>query len=115
MVMDDGRLNINQTKGNLLHSDNIPTHKSVIALAAVRDFGFELVDHPPYSPDLPPSDYFLFPNMKRHLTGKQYRTDDEVISAVEDVFEGQDENFYTTKSKRCNTDGRSVWTVGETI
>ena len=56
---------------------------------------FELVDHPPYSSDLAPSDYFLFPNMKKpHLAGK-YRTDDEVISAAEDFIEEQDESLCT--------------------
>ena len=35
-----------------------------------------------------PSDYVLFPKMKNHLAGKQYRTD-EVISAVEDFFKDQ--------------------------
>ena len=33
--------------------------------------------------------------MKNHLAGKQYRTDDEVISTVEDFFEDQDESFNT--------------------
>ena len=67
------------------------------SLAAVCDCGFELIDHSPYSPALVPSDYFLLPNMKKkkHLAGKQYRTDDQVISAVEDFFENQDESFYT--------------------
>ena len=65
-------------------------------MAAVHDCGFELVDHPPYSPDLAPFDYFLFPNMKKHLAVKQYRTDDEVIAAVEDFFKDQNESFYTT-------------------
>ena len=55
-------------------------------MAAVRDCGFELVDHSPNSPTLAPSDHFLFPNMKKHLAGKQYWTNDEVISAVEDFF-----------------------------
>ena len=32
---------------------------------------------------------------KKHLAGKQYRTDDDVISAVGDFFEDQDERFYT--------------------
>ena len=47
---------------------------------------FELVDHPPYSPDLVPSDYFQFPTMKKHLAGKQYRTEmmRSYHSAVED-------------------------------
>ena len=70
------------TKGVLFHQDNAPAHKSVVAMAAVHDRGFELVDCPPYSPDLAPCDYFLFPNMKKekkkkpHLAGKQYRTND---------------------------------------
>uniref|UniRef100_A0A3Q0SYF5 Tc1-like transposase DDE domain-containing protein n=1 Tax=Amphilophus citrinellus TaxID=61819 RepID=A0A3Q0SYF5_AMPCI len=84
------------TKEVLFHQDNAPAHKSVAVMAAVHDCGFELVDHPPYSPDLAPCDYFLFTNMKKGLAGKQYRTDDEVISAVEHFFDGQDESFYTT-------------------
>ena len=64
-------------------------------MAAVSDCGFELVDHPPYSPDLASSDYFLFPNVKNpHLVGKQYQTDDEV-TAIEDLFENQDESYTT--------------------
>ncbi|XP_029653805.1 histone-lysine N-methyltransferase SETMAR-like [Octopus sinensis] len=97
MVMDDRRLNANQiANGVLLHQDNALAHKPVVAMATVRDCSFELVDHLPYSPYLAPSDYFLFPTRKRHMTGKQYRTDNEVVSAVEDFLEGQDENFYTT-------------------
>ena len=49
-----------------------------------------------YLPDLAPSDYYMFPNMQKHLAGKQLWTDDEVISAVEDFFEDQDESFYPT-------------------
>ena len=53
------------TKGVLFHQDNAPAHKSLVAMPAIRDCGFELVDHPPYSPDLAPSDYYLFPIMKK--------------------------------------------------
>ena len=49
-------------KGVLFHQDNAPAHSG--CSTAVRDCGFELVDHPPYSPDLAPSAYLLlFPNM----------------------------------------------------
>ena len=65
-------------------------------MSAVHDCGFELIDHPPYSPVLATSDYFLFPNLKKHLAGKRYESDDDVISAVEDFFEGQEENLYAT-------------------
>ncbi|KAF7285485.1 hypothetical protein GWI33_010583 [Rhynchophorus ferrugineus] len=33
----------------------------------IHELCFELFPHPPYSPDLSPSDYFLFPNLKRML------------------------------------------------
>ena len=56
-------------KGVLFHQDNAHAHKFVIAMAAVHDCGFELVDHPPNSPDLAPSDYFLAPNMKNTWLG----------------------------------------------
>ena len=48
-------------KGVLFHQDNAPAHKSVVAMAALCDCGFELVDHPPYSPDLAPSNHFCPP------------------------------------------------------
>ena len=66
------------TKGALLHQDNAPAHKSLVAMSTVHDCSFELIDHHPYSPDLAPSDYFLFPNLKKHLAGKQYESDDKV-------------------------------------
>jgi histone-lysine N-methyltransferase SETMAR len=31
---------------------------------------FQIIEHPPYSPDLAPADFFLFPNVKRELAGK---------------------------------------------
>ena len=65
-------------------------------MAAVRDCGFELVDNPPYSPDLAPSDHFLFPTRKNTWLGSSIGPINDVISAVEDIFEDQDESFYTT-------------------
>ena len=60
-----------------------------VALNWVITFHILLIWHP--------SHYFLFPKLeKKYLAGKQYRTDDEVVSAVENFFKDQDENFYTT-------------------
>ena len=53
--------------------------------------------HPPYSPDLAPSDYHLFPNLKKkHLRGQRFSTDDELKSAAEEWLKGQSELFYFT-------------------
>lgn len=45
-------------------------------MAAVRDCGFEMIDHPPYYTHLALSDYYLFPQMKgKHLVDNQYRSE----------------------------------------
>jgi histone-lysine N-methyltransferase SETMAR len=55
-----------------LHQDNSPVHTSVIAMAKIYELKFELLPHAPYSPDLAPSDYFLFPNLKTWLSDKRF-------------------------------------------
>ena len=65
-------------------------------MVAVHDCGFTLLDHPPYSPDLVPSDYLLFPNMKKHLPRRRYRSDEQVIAAAEEFFRDYEDGFYTT-------------------
>ena len=36
------------------------------------DIGFEVIDHQPYSPDLSPYDFWLFPELK-NIKGKAFR------------------------------------------
>ena len=62
-------------------------HKSRVAQAAIRECKFEQLNHPPYSPDLAPSDYYLFRNLKSHLRGTRFRDDDELKAATEAWFE----------------------------
>ena len=55
------------SRGVIFHHDNAPVHKSAVAMSAIHHCGFQLMEHPPYSPDLAPSDFHLFPQLKRHL------------------------------------------------
>ena len=66
----------------------------MVVLAAAHDYAFRLIDHPPYSPDLDPSEYFLFPNMRKHLAGRHFQSEEEVIAAVEEFFRDQNKGFY---------------------
>ena len=52
------------SKGILLQQDNARVRPCKIAMVAVERNGYELIPLPAYSPDLAPSDYFLFPNLK---------------------------------------------------
>jgi len=46
--------------------------KSVLAMGKLRDLHHELLEHPPYSPDLAPSDFYLFQKLKLFLAGQQF-------------------------------------------
>lgn len=81
-------------KGVLLHQDNAPSHRSAIATAVIAQAGFELVEHPPYSPDLAPSDYRLFPKLKEHLRGKRFSSNNDVICAVNNWFADVEQSFF---------------------
>jgi hypothetical protein len=47
---------------SFLH-DNAPAHTSHLAKSSIRDASFDLLNHPPYSPDIAPSDYHIFSNL----------------------------------------------------
>ena len=69
-------------------------YTSRVAQAAIRECKFEQLKHPPYSPDLVPSDYYLFRNLKCHLRGTRFRDDGELKAATEAWFGDQTDNFY---------------------
>jgi len=50
------------TKGVLILHDNAPAHRALATQKKMAYLGFECLDNPPYSPDLAPLDYHLFPD-----------------------------------------------------
>ena len=54
----------------------------------------DILDYPPYSPDLAPSDFHFFLHIKKHLAGKKFDDDDEAQEEVMTWFKGQAANFY---------------------
>jgi len=80
--------------GVLLLHDNAPVHMSAKSQAAIQQCGFQQLNHPPDSPDIAPSDYFLFQVMKKFLQGKRFSSDLEVKEAVTTWFEEQSKDFF---------------------
>jgi histone-lysine N-methyltransferase SETMAR len=78
----------------LFHDDNAPSHTSNIGKAKKHELGFESFDQPPYSPDLAPSDYYLFPNLKRWLCGKRFESNEEVEWETDAYFGRLDKSYY---------------------
>jgi len=52
--------------------------------------------HPPYSPDLAPNDYHLFPNFKKNLCRLKFSTNDDLKYAIEEWLKEKSELFYFT-------------------
>ena len=78
----------------LFPQDNVPCHKSIATVANLHGLHFELLPHPSYSPDLTPSDYYLFTDLNGMLQGKRFGSNEEVIAETEAYFEAKDKSFY---------------------
>jgi [histone H3]-lysine36 N-dimethyltransferase SETMAR len=83
-------------KNVLFHQDNARVHTSVESVALIRVIGFELPPHPSYSPDLAPSDFHLFPNLKKHLGGQEFSSNGKVEYAVSRYLTDLEESFFKT-------------------
>ena len=59
-----------------------------------------ILDHPPYSPNLAPSDFHLFLHLKKHLAGKKFDDDDEVQEEVMTWFKGPAADFYDSGKQK---------------
>ena len=68
------------------YQDKAPSHKSTVAMTNY-ELGYELIPHPPYSPDLAPCDFFLFPNLKTWLGGKKFSSNEEAVNEYFADFE----------------------------
>ena len=79
----------------LLQHYNARPHTSIRTMEAITSFGWTVIPHPPYSPDLAPSDYNLFGPMKEGLRGNRYGNYNEVKTAVLNWLRHQPAEFYS--------------------
>ena len=74
----------------LFHQDIAPCHKSMAMRAKLHELRIELLLFQPYFPDLAPSDYRVFADLKRMLQGKRFGSNEEVMSETE----AKEKSFY---------------------
>ena len=84
------------SKGILLQQDNARVHTCKIAMDPVEQNVYELIPQTAYSPDLAPSDYFLFPNLKKDIRGRHFRSNEEFVAAVEECVGDKDSGFFSS-------------------
>lgn len=84
---------INQRGPILLH-DNARPHVAQLTLQKLNDLGFEILPHPPYSPDLSPTDYHLFKHLDHFLHQKQFATKSDIENGFEDFLKSRTPDFF---------------------
>ena len=65
------------------HQDNAPVHNLILVTDYLTKIGIKTVPQPPYSPDLAPCDFCLFPKLR----GCRYETIEEMKEAVTKVID----------------------------
>jgi len=88
------------SSGIILLHDNARPHTAAKTQEKIQNFRWDLIDHPPYSPDLAPSDYFLFLHFKQWISGQRFESDEELQTATINWFNCQAASFYEEGLKR---------------
>jgi histone-lysine N-methyltransferase SETMAR len=81
-------------KGVILLHDNSRSHVAKLTQQKIEQLGWEVLPHPPWSPDLSPSDYHLFLSLRNYLCNKHYEDFDELKSDLTAFFESKTVSFY---------------------
>jgi histone-lysine N-methyltransferase SETMAR len=77
----------------LLH-DNATSHTAQLTKNKISEFGWTTLKHPPYSPDLAPSDFHLFRALEHFLRGKHFQNAEEMRLSLAQFFDSKPQEFY---------------------
>jgi histone-lysine N-methyltransferase SETMAR len=95
-------------KGVVFRQDNARPHVSKMTQQKINTLNWEILDQPPYSPDLAPSDYHLFRSLQNHLNSKKFERFEEVNDAILAYFESKPRSFYKVGIKKLVTRWETV-------
>lgn len=78
----------------IFHHDNARPHSARLTKKLLDDFGWEVLDHPPYSPDIAASDFYLFRCLQNDLQGIRFDDEKEFGVWIDNWFLKKDKNFF---------------------
>ena len=97
----------------LFYHDNAHVHTSSQALAAIRNAVFELLHHLSYLPKVTPTDFNLFPKLKKLMKECKFTDDKDVICAKNGRLEEQDQQFFYNGIRALEKRGTKCISVAE--
>ena len=77
----------------VFHMDNIRPYVAMATKQKLKDFGCEVMQHPPYSPDISPSDFYLFRSLQNNLNLQRFNSTDEIKKVLNEFFEKKPQSF----------------------
>ncbi|UYV77277.1 hypothetical protein LAZ67_15000322 [Cordylochernes scorpioides] len=79
----------------LLH-DNARPHVAQVVKVELQELEWEVLQHPPYSPDLAPTDYYLFRYMSNHMRGTNFDDEEDLKPWLNNFFDTRPSDFWVT-------------------
>jgi len=76
------------------HRDNARPHLSLTTRQKLLQFGWDVLPHPPYSPDIAPSDFHLFRSLQNSLIGKNFTSLEDCKKHLEEFFAYKTRKFW---------------------
>ena len=80
--------------GIIMLHDNASSHTARVTQRRVQELGIEVLPHPPYSPDLSPTDYHLFFSLQNSISNREFQCREEVETFLSSYFSSKDMSFY---------------------
>ncbi|XP_050663955.1 histone-lysine N-methyltransferase SETMAR-like [Leptidea sinapis] len=80
--------------------DNARPHTAQQTVSKLQKLGLEALRHPPYSPDLAPTDYYSFRNLDNFMKGKKFNTREAVQNAFEEFIASRPADFFKESLKK---------------
>ncbi|XP_025263217.1 histone-lysine N-methyltransferase SETMAR-like [Camponotus floridanus] len=81
-------------KGIIFHHDNARPHVAQQTLRKLQELQWEILQHPPYSPDIAPSDFHLFRSLQNSLNGKNLNSEEAVEKHLTNFFQKKPSFFF---------------------
>ena len=78
----------------IFHQDNARLHVSLTTRQKLLQLVWEVLIHPPYSPDIVPSDFHLFWSLQNSLNGKNFNSLKDCKRPLEQLFAQKDKKFW---------------------
>ncbi|EGI69030.1 Mariner Mos1 transposase, partial [Acromyrmex echinatior] len=82
--------------------DNARPHVAKVVKKYLETFKWDVLPHPPYSPDIAPSDYWLFRRMQHNLASHRSTSFAEIKNWLQNWIASKDESFFRDEIRKLS-------------